>query len=332
MSHILVTGGAGYIGSHTSRHLLAAGYQIVVLDNLYSGHRWAVPDEAIFIEGDAGSIETVDALFKEYTISAIVHFAGHIVVPESVEDPLKYYENNCVVTQTLATQALKHGVEHMIFSSSAAVYGEPDELPVTESTLTNPISPYGRTKLISEWMLEDVSRANEQFDFVALRYFNVAGAALDGSLGQSTPEATHLIKVACELVTQQRDKIALFGTDYPTEDGTCVRDYIHIEDLAAAHVSALRYLQAGGGSNIFNCGYGQGFSVQQVLDCVAEIAQKDLNIETTGRRLGDPAELIANNDKILQALDWLPKHNDIRLICETALNWERHLASQHKNV
>ena len=332
MSHILVTGGAGYIGSHTSRHLLAAGYQIVVLDNLYSGHRWAVPDEAIFIEGDAGSIETVDTLLREYDISAIVHFAGHIVVPESVEDPLKYYENNCVVTQTLATQALKHGVEHMIFSSSAAVYGEPDELPVTEATLTNPISPYGRTKLISEWMLEDVSRANNQFNFVALRYFNVAGAALDGTLGQSTPEATHLIKVACELVTQKRDKISLFGTDYPTEDGTCVRDYIHIEDLAAAHVSALRYLQAGGASNIYNCGYGQGFSVKQVLDCVAEIAQQDLNVEATGRRLGDPAEIIANNSKILKSLDWKPQHNDIRLICQTALNWERRLASQEKDV
>lgn len=326
MSFVLVTGGAGYIGSHTSRHLLSAGHKIVVLDNLYSGHRWAVPDEAVFIEGDAGCIKTVSNVFSEFDISAIIHFAGHIVVPESVEDPLKYYENNCSVTQTLASLAVKNHIQHMIFSSSAAVYGEPDELPVTESTLTKPISPYGRTKLISEWLLEDVSRANNGFDYAALRYFNVAGAALDGSVGQSTPEATHLIKVAAELAVGKRQQVSLFGTDYPTKDGTCVRDYIHVEDLAAAHVSALRYLQNGGDSDVFNCGYGQGFSVQEVLDCVEKIAGQSLNVEKVGRRAGDPAELIANNAKILEVLDWRPQYNDIDLICQTALNWERHLA------
>ena len=212
MSYVLVTGGAGYIGSHTCRHLLKAGHQIVVLDNLYSGHRWAVPEDAIFIEGNAGCVKTVNQLFGDYDITAIVHFAGHIVVPESVGDPLKYYENNCSVTQTLATLAVQHNIEHMIFSSSAAVYGEPDELPVTELTQTNPISPYGRTKLVSEWLLEDVSQANTSFNYVALRYFNVAGAALDGSVGQATPEATHLIKVAAELAIGKRKQISLFGT------------------------------------------------------------------------------------------------------------------------
>ena len=328
MSYVLVTGGAGYIGSHTCRHLLAAGYQVLVLDNLYSGHRWAVPSEAHFIEGDAGCEKTVSNIFDEFDVNAIVHFAGHIVVPESVENPLKYYQNNCQVTQNLAKTAIANGIEHLIFSSSAAVYGEPDELPVNENTLTSPISPYGRTKLISEWLLEDLSNAYDQFNFVALRYFNVAGAALDGSVGQATPAATHLIKVACELVTGKRDQIALFGTDYPTADGTCVRDYIHIEDLAAAHVSALRYLQSGGDSNVFNCGYGHGFSVKQVLDCISSLVGETLNVEIQGRRAGDPAELIANNHKILSSLDWQPKHNDIELICQTALDWERHLAKQ----
>jgi len=196
MGKILVTGGAGYIGSHTVRHLLAANFDVVVLDNLYSGNRWAVPEEAIFIEGDAGCKETVSQVFNDHGISAIVHFAGHIVVPESVADPLKYYENNCSVTQNLAGEAVKHGIQHMIFSSSAAVYGEPEKTPVTELSPQQPISPYGRTKLISEWLLEDVSTANDNFNYVALRYFNVAGAALDGSVGQATPEATHLIKVA----------------------------------------------------------------------------------------------------------------------------------------
>ena len=328
MSYVLVTGGAGYIGSHTSRHLLSAGYEILVLDNLYSGHRWAVPEQALFIEGDAGDPKLVNQIFSDYSIDAIVHFAGHIVVPESVAEPLKYYENNCAVTQTLAGLAVAHGIKHMIFSSSAAVYGEPKELPVTESTLTKPISPYGRTKLISEWLLEDVSRANDQFNYVALRYFNVAGAALDGTIGQSTPAATHLIKVASELAVGKREQVSLFGTDYPTPDGTCIRDYIHIEDLAAAHVSALRYLQEDGSSDVFNCGYGQGFSVREVLDCVANIVNENLNIKQVERRAGDPAELIANNEKILATLDWQPQYNDIELICQTALDWERFLATQ----
>lgn len=328
MSYVLVTGGAGYIGSHTSRHLLLAGYEILVLDNLYSGHRWAVPEQALFIEGDAGDPKLVNQIFSDYSIDAIVHFAGHIVVPESVAEPLKYYENNCAVTQTLAGLAVAHGIKHMIFSSSAAVYGEPKELPVTESTLTKPISPYGRTKLISEWLLEDVSRANDQFNYVALRYFNVAGAALDGTIGQSTPAATHLIKVASELAVGKREQVSLFGTDYPTPDGTCIRDYIHIEDLAAAHVSALRYLQEDGSSDVFNCGYGQGFSVKEVLDCVANIVNENLNIKQVERRAGDPAELIANNEKILATLDWQPQYNDIELICQTALDWERFLATQ----
>lgn len=323
MGKILVTGGAGYIGSHTVRHLLKADYQVVVLDNLYSGHRWAVPEAAEFIEGDAGSADTVSKIFINDDIAAIIHFAGHIVVPESVENPLKYYDNNCQVTQTLANMAVQHNIEHMIFSSSAAVYGQPEKTPVTEKSPTLPISPYGRTKLISEWLLEDVSNAYDNFHYIALRYFNVAGAALDGSVGQSTPEATHLIKVACELATDKREQVYLYGTDYPTIDGTCVRDYIHVEDLAAAHVSALRYLQNGGKSDVFNCGYGEGYSVKQVLECVEKVSQKKLNIIETDRRAGDPAELTANNKKILSHLDWRPQHNDIELICRTALDWEK---------
>ena len=332
MKKVLVTGGAGYIGSHTVRHLIAACYQVVVLDNLYSGHHWAVPKEVIFIEGDAGSETTVRAVFKQHDIHAIIHFAGHIVVPESVENPLKYYENNCSVTQTLAAMAVDCGIEHMIFSSSAAVYGQPDKVPVAETELTKPISPYGRTKLISEWLLEDVSTANETFNYVALRYFNVAGAAIDGSAGQSTPAATHLIKVICELITGQRNQVSLFGTDYPTVDGTCVRDYIHVEDLAAAHVSALRYLQSGGSSDVFNCGYGKGFSVQQVIDCLSDISGEKLNIVEVERRAGDPAELTANNDKILSMLDWRPQYDDISLICRTALDWERSLLARKDSV
>ena len=279
MTKVLVTGGAGYIGSHTTRQLLDAGYAVVVLDNLYSGHRWAVDERASFVEGNAGSQEVVDQVFAEHDVSAIVHFAGHIVVPESVADPLKYYQNNCEVTQTLANLAEKAGIQHFIFSSSAAVYGNPERVPVIESDATQPISPYGRTKLISEWMLQDLAVAKPDFRYVALRYFNVAGAAFDGRLGQATPEATHLIKIASELVTQKRDKMAIFGVDYPTADGTCVRDYIHVEDLAAAHVAALTYLEQGGASDVFNCGYSAGFSVKEVLAEMQKLSDEPLFIE-----------------------------------------------------
>ena len=265
----------------------------------------------------------MQGVFSQHDISAVVHFAGHIVVPESVSDPLKYYRNNCEVTQTLASLANENEIKRFIFSSSAAVYGNPERVPALEDDLTKPISPYGRTKLISEWMLEDLSAASKAFNYVALRYFNVAGAAIDGSLGQSTPEATHLIKVASELATGKRDKMAIFGDDYATDDGTCVRDYIHVEDLAAAHVSALRYLEKGGESDVFNCGYGEGFSVKQVLHEVQELANKPLMIEQQGRREGDPDELIAANAKIRSALDWQPKYQDLKLICETALSWEK---------
>lgn len=322
MSKVLVTGGAGYIGSHTTRQLLDAGYKVVVLDNLYSGHRWAVDKRALFIEGDAGDAGAVSKVLQSNKVSAIIHFAGHIVVPESVEDPLKYYNNNCLVTQNLADLALKYKVEKFIFSSSAAVYGNPERIPARETDRTLPISPYGRTKLISEWMLADVAAVSEYFNYVALRYFNVAGAALDGSLGQATPEATHLIKIASELAAGKRDRMAVFGTDYDTSDGTCVRDYIHIEDLAAAHVSALKYLDEGGKSNIYNCGYGKGYSVKQVLSALQKLVGKPLNIVEEPRRAGDPDLLVANNSKILADLNWRPKYQDIELICKTALSWE----------
>ncbi len=320
---VLVTGGAGYIGSHTVRHLLAAGFQVVVLDTLYSGHRWAVHEDAELIVGDAGSDVDLEAVFGQYTFDAIVHFAGHIVVPESVVDPLKYYQNNCLVTENLVSYAIKYAVKQFVFSSSAAVYGAPESIPVLETTPTQPINPYGRTKLISEWTLQDVGAANSEFNYIALRYFNVAGAAVDGSLGQATPEATHLIKVACEVATGKRDKIAIYGTDYPTTDGTCIRDYIHVDDLAMAHVSALRYLASNESSAVFNCGYGAGFSVREVLDCVSDVVGKKLNIVEQGRRDGDPAALVADNRKILSELDWQPRYNDLKIICQTAFDWEK---------
>lgn len=322
MNKVLVTGGAGYIGSHTVRKLLAAGYQVVVLDNLYSGHRWAVPEAAEFIEGDAGCSETVTTLLQQHDIDSIVHFAGHIVVPESVAKPLKYYSNNCMVTQNLVTQALAHDIHQFVFSSSAAVYGSPDSIPVEETAATLPINPYGRSKLISEWLLRDVNAANPDFNFIALRYFNVAGAAMDGSIGQATPEATHLIKVASELATGKREQMAIFGTDYETHDGTCVRDYIHVDDLAEAHVAALQYLAQTGQSDVFNCGYGRGFSVREVLDCVTDIFGQPLNVVEQQRRAGDPAALVADNHKILSRLDWQPQHDDLTVICRTALDWE----------
>ncbi len=326
---ILVTGGAGYIGSITSHELLNAGFRVVIIDNLYSGHRWAVPTEAVFYEGDAGDPDFIDELLVKHNIDAVIHFAGHIVVPESVIDPLKYYRNNVQTSQNLITSCLKREINHFIFSSSAAVYGLPAALPAVETTPTNPINPYGSSKLITEWMLKDVAHASsldtttkDNFNYIALRYFNVAGAKIDGSIGQATPEATHLIKVACETVTGLRESITIFGTDYPTPDGTCIRDYIHVEDLAAAHVSAVKYLFQGGESNIFNCGYGKGFSVREVLNAIREISGVPIKIIEGDRRPGDSQEIIADNSKICSTLDWTPKFNDLRLICDSAIRWE----------
>ena len=321
---VLVTGGAGYIGSHTVRQLVGAGYRVVVLDDLSTGHRWAVAPQATLVEGNAGDAALVGALIEAHSVRAAVHFAGSIVVPESVADPLKYYGNNSAVSRNLIEACVAKGVERFVFSSTAAVYGIPEKLPVPESAPTQPINPYGRSKLVTEWMLEDVaaSPAGRDFRHVILRYFNVAGASLDGTLGQATRDATHLIKVACEAACGARPKVTVFGMDYPTPDGTCIRDYIHVEDLARAHLDALRYLEQGGASDTLNCGYGRGYSVREVLKMVETVSGVRLQIEDGPRRAGDAAALVAEGSKIREALGWLPRHADLREICATAYKWE----------
>lgn len=321
MTTILVTGGAGYIGSHTSKLLVEAGYNLVVLDNLYSGHRWAVPKAALFVEGNAGDIALVSDLIRQHKIEAVIHFAGHIVVPESVADPLKYYGNNTCVSRNLLEACTTCGVENFIFSSTAAVYGTPEKLPATESTPTLPINPYGRSKLVTEDILADVA-ATGKLRYMALRYFNVAGADPEGGIGQATPESTHLIKVACEVATGQRNHMDIFGTDYPTPDGTCVRDYIHVMDLGRAHLLALKYLLDGGQSEALNCGYGHGFSVREVLNSVAKVSGKKLDVRMSHRRAGDPAALVADASKLRTQLHWTPELDDLDTICRTAYDWE----------
>jgi UDP-glucose 4-epimerase len=330
---VLVTGGAGYIGSHTVRRLLAEGRRVVVLDDFSSGQRWAVPPQAGLITGDAGDQALAGALIKEHGVGAVIHFAGSIVVPESVSDPLKYYRNNAAASRNLIEACIENGVKNFVFSSSAAVYGIPERQPVPESSPLRPINPYGATKLITEWVLRDVVASLAQpgavkgagFRYAALRYFNVAGASLDGSLGQATPAATHLIKVACEAACGLRDQVTVFGTDYPTPDGTCIRDYIHVEDLARAHLDALAYLDRGGMSDAFNCGYGRGFSVREVLKAVQKASGVKLPVEDGPRRPGDPPELVAESSRIRKALGWKPQHDDLDLICTTAYQWERGL-------
>lgn len=323
---VLVTGGAGYIGSHTCHQLVEAGHKLVVVDNFYSGHRWAVPDEAILVEGDAGDIELTSQLMREHDVDTVIHFAGHIVVPESVTDPLKYYRNNTQNSRNLIEACVSAGVSQLVFSSTAAVYGIPDEQPATEDTPTAPINAYGRSKLMTEWMLEDVARrpdTHPAFRYIALRYFNVAGARPDLRIGQATPEATHLIKVACQAALGQRDSVSIFGTDYPTPDGTGVRDYIHVEDLASAHLAALEYLREGGDSQIMNCGYSHGYSVREVMQMVKRVSGVDFKIVEAPRRSGDPPELVAGTQRIHDVLDWHTRYQDLELICRTAYEWER---------
>lgn len=340
--NVLITGGAGYIGSHTCRQLVETGCNVVVLDNFYSGHRWAVHPRAKLVEGDAGDIALVRSILESKKIEAVIHFAGHIVVPESVADPLKYYNNNTCCSRNLIEACVRQQVSNFVFSSSAAVYGAPQGNPAQETDNTEPINPYGRSKLMTEWMLEDAAnstlpaptpskKAASSFRYITLRYFNVAGASLDGKLGQATPEATHLIKVACEAACGKRESVSIFGTDYPTPDGTCIRDYIHVEDLAHAHLLALLHLFAGGASDIFNCGYGRGFSVKEILHAVQEVSGVDFRINETARRQGDPPELVADAERIRNVLGWTPRLQDINTICESAYKWERKLSGQKPN-
>jgi UDP-glucose 4-epimerase len=326
--NVLVTGGAGYIGSHAVLALLDAGWKVAVIDNLTTGFRWAVPRAAAFAEGDIADRELVGRLIEEHEIGAIIHFAGSVVVPESVENPLKYYENNTVKSRSLIESAVKGGVRHFIFSSTAATYGIPERVPVVETSRTQPINPYGWSKLMTERMLADVAAAHP-LNFCALRYFNVAGADPAGRSGQSTAGATHLIKVAVEAATGKRDGVSVYGTDYDTPDGTGVRDYIHVTDLAAAHVDALEKLaEDPSSSHIMNCGYGRGFSVLEVLDAVDRVTNVRVERRLEPRRAGDPDSLVADNGRILATLPWRPKLDDLDTIVAHALAWERTLAER----
>jgi UDP-glucose 4-epimerase len=297
---------------------------VVVLDNLSTGFEWAVAKPAELIVGDIGDTGLVGRLLKEREIEAIIHFAGSIVVPESVSNPLMYYENNTVKSRGLIEAAVTHGVKSFIFSSTAAVYGNPAENPVTENAVLAPINPYGWSKLMTEIMLRDTATAHD-FRYVALRYFNVAGADPEGRSGQSTPKATHLIKVACETALGKRGHMEVFGTDYPTADGTCVRDFIHVKDLARAHVAALSHLRGGGKADVFNCGYSKGYSVLEVIDAVKRASGKPLDVRLSPRRPGDPAAIVAASTKIRDHLGWRPQHDDLDEIVAGALAWEAEL-------
>ena len=322
---VLVTGGAGYIGSHAVLALLDAGWPVVVLDNLVTGFRWAVDPRATFIEGDIGDTAMVKRTLSEHAIGAIMHFAGSVVVPESVSNPLKYYGNNTANSRTLLAAAVACGVKHFIFSSTAATYGVPDESPVRETTPTIPINPYGMSKLMTEIMLKDTAAAHP-INYCALRYFNVAGADPEGRSGQATEGATHLIKVATEAATGKRSHVSVFGTDYETPDGTGVRDYIHVSDLAAAHLLALDALIADPAtSHTLNCGYGRGFSVLEVLAAVEAACGTTIARRLEPRRAGDPDSLVAANDAIVGAFGWQPRYARLDTIVAHALAWERGL-------
>ncbi|MCM2351124.1 MAG: UDP-glucose 4-epimerase GalE [Bacteriovoracaceae bacterium] len=318
---ILITGGAGYIGSHVVKALGTQGHDITVYDNLSTGHREAVLYGDLVV-GDLGDKEKLNALFAAKHFDAALHFAGSIVVPESVSQPLKYYQNNTVNSHTLLSLCQKHAVHKFIFSSTAAVYGMPKDGVCREDSELAPINPYGQSKLMTEQMLKDFS-ASSNFRYVALRYFNVSGADSEGKIGQSFPEATHLIKVACEVATGKRPSMKVFGSDYCTPDGTCVRDYIHVSDLADAHVKALNYLDKGGQSEVLNCGYGHGFSVKEVLARVVEVTGVNIKIDESPRRAGDPASLTALADRIQSVIGWKPKYDDLNLIIKSAYEWEK---------
>ena len=322
---VLVTGGAGYIGSHMVWKLLDEGEQVVVIDRLSTGFDWAVPAEAELVVGDIGDQELVEGVIRRRGVDAIIHFAGSIIVPESVADPLGYYLNNTVKSRALIESAVKAGVPHFIFSSTAAVYGTPEKVPVAEDAPAKPESPYGTSKLMTEWMLRDTAAAHD-FAYAALRYFNVSGADPKMRTGQSTKGATHLIKVASETATGKRPFMEIYGTDYPTPDGTCIRDYIHVADLVEAHYLALAKLREGGGSIIANCGYGRGYSVREVVDTVKKVIGRDFEVRLRGRRPGDAVTVVANADRARSDFDWTPRFDDLETIVSHAVEWEKRLA------
>jgi len=323
---VLITGGAGYIGSHMAHHLIQAGEneKIAIIDNLSTGVEQNMPRGVNFVRGDIADQALVSKILENEKIDSVIHFAGSVVVPESVEKPLDYYANNTAATRSLIEACVRHGVPNFIFSSTAAVYGTPPTIPVSEDSPTSAESPYGRSKLMTEWMLQDAAAAHG-IKFGILRYFNVAGADPDGRTGQSTPRATHLIKRACEVATGKFPHLTIFGTDYDTPDGTGVRDFIHVSDLVDIHKCVLDRLRGGGSSLLINCGYGRGFSVREVVAAVERVSGKSLAVELAPRRPGDLAAVVANTAKLSKLLDWKPRHDDLDKIVETALNWERRL-------
>ncbi|MFB0533057.1 MAG: UDP-glucose 4-epimerase GalE [Desulfatiglandales bacterium] len=328
MKSVLITGGAGYIGTHVVKLLgEKTDYDITVIDNLSTGKREAVLYGDLIVE-DLSNSDRISEILSRKRFDAIIHFAASIIVPESVSNPLKYYSNNTMNTIRLIGFALEYKVKYFIFSSTAAVYGFPDEIPIRETTAGNPINPYGMSKFMSERVLIDAAQAHKGLKYIILRYFNVAGASSDGKLGQNFPQATHLIKKAAQTVIGQREYLEIYGTDYDTADGTGVRDYIHVEDLAAAHLSALEYLKQGNSSDIFNCGYGKGYSVREVIDTMKKVSGIDFTTKELARRPGDPPILIADNKKILRDLNWRPQFNRLAFICKTALEWEKKIAGE----
>ena len=322
---VSVTGGAGYIGSHAVLSLLDAGWRVVVVDTLITGFRWAVPEAAVFVQGDVSDVSLMTEVIREHGAGAILHFAGSLLVEESTKDPLKYYRNNTAASRSLIEAAVAGGCKHFVFSSTAATYGVPEAVPIPEGAPRRPINPYGRSKLMTEEILADAASVHP-FNYCALRYFNVAGADPQGRSGQSTSGATHLIHIAAEAATGKRDHVNVFGTDYDTPDGTGVRDYIHVSDLADAHVHALEHLIAHPQQSLtLNCGYGHGYSVLEVLDTVDRVTNRSIERRLVGRRAGDPDALVADNRAILSTLKWRPRYDDIGQIVSDALSWERTL-------
>jgi len=327
---VLVTGGAGYIGSHMVHELVDRGEPVVVVDNLSTGFRWAIADGAPFVEGETGDGDLMRSVLERHRVDAIIHFAASVVVPESVSRPLDYYRNNTASSRTLIAAAVAAGVRHFIFSSTAAVYGNPAQVPVPEDAPPAPMSPYGSSKLMTEIMLRDAAAAHD-LKYVILRYFNVAGADPKLRTGQSTRGATHLIKVAVETALGLRPRLEVFGTDYPTPDGTCIRDYIHVTDLTRAHTDALRYLRDGGASATLNCGYGHGFSVLEVIDTVKKVSGVDFAVKLAARRPGDPARIVAACERARASLGWQPRLDDLATIVGHALAWEGKLKERMAN-
>ena len=321
---VLVTGGAGYIGSHTVQALVEAGESVVVIDNLSTGFSQFLPQGVPLFIGDAGDEDLVEGVISAHRVESVIHFAGSVVVPESMRDPLAYYRNNTMTTRSLLNATVRSGVGRFIFSSTAAVYGNPDQVPVPESAPTRPLSPYGSSKLMAEIMLHDTASAH-RMSYVALRYFNVAGADPQARMGLATVGATHLLKIAVEAATGQRAKIDVFGTDYPTPDGSCIRDFIHVTDLAQAHRAALSYLRGGGASMTLNCGYGRGYSVLETIEAVRKVSGRNFAVQTGPRRPGDIMTMIADTGRIRSTLDWTPQYDDLETIARHALAWEEKL-------